>query len=254
MKITCMNFKLLLVFLLIQLLFFISPLAEGAKGPKELLDMADKKGIELSPERRKLLEEAAERQEKEDAEYYKYLKDFPRKWMALRGKWKTVLIDKVQDTNRIEIRSTAVYGKGTVLHVISGNNKVKEFLSILEITESGTMCSCHGSALLVFLKGDGEIAELSWHHGSRLRWHNGPWLGDAFLTKRAIVELPKWFDAQGYSGFNDGVAEALKEQEYFQTARRTFILITTALTVGAILFIYGIYIVGKRILRRNRNT
>lgn len=246
--------KWLLTFLLILLSLFTSSLAEGAKGPKELLEIADKKGIELSPEQRKSFEEAAEQQENTDEEYYKYLKDLPKKWKALKGKWKAVLADSIQDANRIEIRSILIEGESEVLHIIAGNNKVKEFLSILEITENREVCDCAGYAFLVFLKDDREIAKLSWHHGFRLRWHDGPWLGDALLTKEAIVELPKWFDAQGYPGFNEYVKEGLRGRGHFDTARRMFILIVTVLAAGAILFIYGIYKIVRRIFFSDRNT
>lgn len=213
--------------IIILKVFFTYGDSSKSKGTKHLLELIDEKGIELDEERRKWLEEKV----KEEEEIEKQATE-SRKWyivqrLKLIGRWKKVLEDKIKEADRIEIQEARPAEPNMpreVLHVIKGNDKVQGFLDALEISEwrSSGYCACHGNALLVFYKAEGRVAALSYHHNERLRWHDGPWTGDAELTKKSKMKLPKWFESRGYSGFEDINRRRLDEQNEKQQFMKYF--------------------------------
>ncbi|MEN6385241.1 MAG: hypothetical protein ABFD79_08570 [Phycisphaerales bacterium] len=221
-----------------------------AKGPKELLEMAKERDINLPPEAREFLERGAQGQIESEVKSEKWHREFPEKWKQLHGKWKTVLVERIQDANRIEIRSIPWQNnESKVLFAINGNNKVREFMDIVEVTENRGSCSCYGSALIVFCKDSNEIAVLSWHHGFSLRWDDGPWLGDALLSEKAIIELPKWFIIQGYSGFSEEVENGLRHYKIMQMGKIVRRIVNMVFIVALFLLALLIYYICKKLVQ-----
>jgi len=199
------------VILLLQATFICNAFAKKGKGAKELLKLLEEKEVELDEEKRKFIEEAIKKEEELD----KLSKGLEKKRQEIKGKWRALLIEAIKEADKIEIKSTYHKEQGKLLHTINGNNKVQEFINAADIIEeeSGFHCMCDGDALLVFSEGSTKLTTLSYHHNQSLRWHGGSWVGDAMLTKKSRDKLPKWFESQGYSGFEDINRQELEEQK-----------------------------------------
>jgi len=83
---------------------------------------------------------------------------------------------------------------------IQGADKVREFFQTIELKtiQDGRECACRGNLVFRFFRGDEESLTLSYHHGTRLDWHDGPWGGNAEMTKASQQALAQWFADNGY--------------------------------------------------------
>jgi len=184
--------------------------------PNVVLKMVEKGAIDIDPNNiGEFLEEMAKRKEEREKEHEQYLKERDKRFKELKGKWRTVLVEAIKDADKIEIKSTFFYQQDKLFHTIQGNDKIQEFINILDIDEpiSSFHCGCYGSARLVFSKENTILATLSYHHNQSLRWYGGAWVGDAWLTKKSRERLPGWFESQGYSGFADIDRQILAEKK-----------------------------------------
>ena len=88
---------------------------------------------------------------------------------------------------------------------IQGTEKVSEFFQTIELKtfQDGRRCACRGSLVFRFFRGEKESLTLSYHHGTRLDWHNGPWVGNAEMTEAGQQALGKWFADDGYEAVRD---------------------------------------------------
>lgn len=68
------------------------------------------------------------------------------------------------------------------------------------VDEGHRMCACLGSEQLKFYQGDQQIGMITFHHGTNLRWENGPWQGDGALAKDSARFLREWLAARGIDG------------------------------------------------------
>lgn len=69
----------------------------------------------------------------------------------------------------------------------------------IDDAKSGNHCMCNGLPWIRIYRGGEEIASLTWHHGTGLRWHGGSWSGDGALTPESAAALAAWFLAEGYA-------------------------------------------------------
>jgi hypothetical protein len=208
--------------------------AEEIKNDEDLLDWVKElrsryEEIENNEEAkakfREISRQVLEDKKKRDREEGDRLrKEYEKQWKEIKSKWRILLVEAIREADKIEIRPTSPEGQGKVLHTISGNHKIQEFINAVDIIEeeSGFHCMCDGDALLVFMKESRELATLSYHHNRSLRWHGGSWVGDAMLAKKSKAELPKWFESQGYSGFADIDRRELEEQKERQEFMKYF--------------------------------
>ena len=76
---------------------------------------------------------------------------------------------------------------------------VRELIASIEIQDdrSGWTCMCVGSIWLDFLAKGRLLGTLSVHHGRSLRWRQGPWPGDASLTRSAALAMGQWLARRG---------------------------------------------------------
>ncbi|MHC4132064.1 MAG: linalool dehydratase/isomerase domain-containing protein [Planctomycetota bacterium] len=184
--------------------------------PNIVLKMIEKGAIDINQNNiGEFLEEMAKRKEERQEEHEQYLKEVDKRLKELKGKWKTVLVEAIKDADKIEIKSSFFNQQDKLFHTIKGNDKIQEFINILDIDEpkSSFYCACHGSARLVFSKENTILVTLSYHHNQSLRWYEGPWVGDALLTKKSKEQLPGWFESQGYSDFADIDRQILAEKK-----------------------------------------
>jgi len=93
---------------------------------------------------------------------------------------------------------------------ISGRARIQELIATVTIDQekSDDVCACHGDTLIHFYADDKHLVTVSHHHGTHLRWLDGPWLGDGMLSSESQESFPKWFAKNGYDGF-----ARLKEKE-----------------------------------------
>jgi len=90
-------------------------------------------------------------------------------------------------------------GKLALLHEARGVDAARSLIDLLQFDDdsSGGLCACRGSLMLQFFRGTDLAALISYHHGKRLRWHDGPWLGDGILTQQSQASLRKWLLGAG---------------------------------------------------------
>jgi hypothetical protein len=81
---------------------------------------------------------------------------------------------------------------------IVGAEKVHEFLALLDFQPNfpGASCECEGDMKLELADGERTLALLSWHHTAHLRWRDGDWPGDAWLTDKSAAALATWIDRE----------------------------------------------------------
>ena len=70
---------------------------------------------------------------------------------------------------------------------------------------------CVGNAAIAFMKGKRRLATITFHHSQRLRWHDGPWKGDAELTTEAKTQVPLWLMKEGFPGFEEERQRQIKD-------------------------------------------
>lgn len=103
---------------------------------------------------------------------------------------------------------------------LSGAAKIAELAKSFDFDEkqSGLTCCCPGDFLVTFYQSDKALAELSYHHGISLRWHDGPWKGDSQFTPASASAWRAWFSANGFPTFEkdhqDELAAAGRERKW----------------------------------------
>jgi hypothetical protein len=182
------------------------------------------------------------RREKDKVLQKEQFKEYKKKRKEIKGKWKMLLVERIEDADRIEIKPPLHANKkeGKVLHVIEGNDKVKGFLDLVDISEwrSTTRCGCTGQGMLVFYKGKERLASLSYHHNQSLRWYDGPWTDDARLTKKSQSELPKWFESEGFKRFEQEHQRDTALRWEYQRSRMRIPAVLLALLIGLGLLVF----------------
>jgi hypothetical protein len=86
---------------------------------------------------------------------------------------------------------------------IAGKERIRALLAKIEIDQEASeyMCGCHGDTLIHFYDGPKHLFSVSHHHGTALRWIDGPWKADGMMTHDSQKAFPKWFAQNGYDGF-----------------------------------------------------
>lgn len=83
---------------------------------------------------------------------------------------------------------------------LSGVETVRDFASIITFDKIDQMpCKCEGDVVFEFFDREKQIATVSYHHSSHLRWWRGSWKGDAYLTDEAKRTLPIWLKDHGFT-------------------------------------------------------
>lgn len=126
-------------------------------------------------------------------------------WNAMTGRWKPLLTSAISgaDTMTIKTGGFRLLETPHFSHTITGKKKIAEFLALIEIDEDDSQwhCECGGDGLLIFSQGQKTLCQLSYHHASSLRWHEGKWPCDARLKKDCRLPIAQWFSDLGLPQF-----------------------------------------------------
>ncbi len=128
--------------------------------------------------------------------------------------WRGPLAKAVAGADRLELVPVQSKDQAAVFKV-TGKQKVQELIGLVEIDAWRSLghCMCWGDMEFRFYKGDTLLVSIAYAHGERLKWRGGPWSGDAVLTAKCQLALPRWFQEQGYSGFEDARLARLAEKQ-----------------------------------------
>lgn len=119
----------------------------------------------------------------------------------------------VRDADALEISEIYFDRDAGLVHRnpfrLEGGERVREFLSRIAIEREGGTCKCFGDFVFVFKRGEEELARVSYHHGTHLRWGGGGWRGDQYLTRSSTIAMPQWLETQGYARLEQARLEEL---------------------------------------------
>lgn len=122
----------------------------------------------------------------------------------------------VRDSDALEISEIDFDMNAGLVHRnpfrLEGGERVREFLNRLAVEREGGTCKCHGDFVFVFKRGEEELARVTYHHGTHLRWGGGGWKGDQYLTRSSTIAMPQWFEAQGYARLEEARLEELERK------------------------------------------
>jgi len=142
----------------------------------------------------------------------------------LLNNWTSSLRRAVQGTTILRIRSGGTCHRQIenekTLAEITDPQEIERFLNAIDVDlwHSGGVCMCCGDPTFEFYTGDRLLAMVSFHHGKRLRWAKGKWIGDLQLTAQSQDSLLSWLSQHGV----DGPRQAREQtQKYRAEEQRT---------------------------------
>jgi hypothetical protein len=125
-----------------------------------------------------------------------------------------VLREAALGADRVVVQDLNFHGKGARPDCeISGADKVRELFQLIVIESDSAPCMCGGEFRMHVFQGERELVDLGYHHGHALRWHNGRWYVDGWLTDAAQQAVPAWFQKNGCSYFQELIDERRAEKE-----------------------------------------
>ena len=133
--------------------------------------------------------------------------------------FKRPLVAAVRSADRVAVDPRPPWdrGKEPPPLVLEGRDRIEAFLETLDFQFSlrallSFPCRCLGDLAIDFREGDSTLATLTYHHGTHLRWHDGPWGSDVYLTPDSRTRLDGWLLEQGYDRLQ-ARREARRERE-----------------------------------------
>lgn len=135
------------------------------------------------------------------------------------------LIAALKNSDRVDIALLPADGSETPLLTQHKAEAIADFLKTVRIDEDGPVfrCNCPGNQVIRFYTGDRLLAKLTLHHNRQLRWHGGPWAGDATLLATGGQPFSAWFRRCGGdpNALQDSAA-LQREQARISTADQQF--------------------------------
>jgi hypothetical protein len=123
-------------------------------------------------------------------------------FLRIHFTYRNILVKVVSSANKMEIQTTALYYDypGKCLLEIEGQNKVLEFIKILDINEHGfnEPCKCDGDFQIAFFRDNEKLATIAIKHESGIEWFKGEWPGQTGLTKESRENIFGWLKEQGF--------------------------------------------------------
>ena len=103
----------------------------------------------------------------------------------------------IVDTNPNSQKHRGDYLPNSPRVEIAGNDRVAEFVGLIELGPTAThgQCKCFGDLLITVCRGSNELATLSIHHDKYLRWSDGRWESDQSLTPASLSALSRFLAA-----------------------------------------------------------
>lgn len=120
-------------------------------------------------------------------------------FMTIGARWQGSLANAVRNADRVLISNRHVAPDDDLKNPIEviGPDAVAELLRLIEIDRLSTLtgyaltCRCIGTPLIEFRNGDQKLARIAIGH--HVRWQNGAWPHDAWLTSQSEKAITKWW-------------------------------------------------------------
>lgn len=100
-----------------------------------------------------------------------------------------------------QLRSVEFHGAATVASLLAEIDVQPPESEGLVPSLFGTRCvycMCDGDFHINFYRGESLLVSLGYHHDRTIRWRDGPWNTDVYLTNKSRGRVPQWLDAHGY--------------------------------------------------------
>jgi hypothetical protein len=125
--------------------------------------------------------------------------------------WMDTLREVLIGADRLVVHSSKGYPLDhTDLWIdLSEREEVANFIDLIELKHKPDRepCKCDGNCIIVFCKGDKELATLCYFHDDMpraLRWFNGKWPMDAFLSRESGQAIADWLVSHGVTNLTPG--------------------------------------------------
>lgn len=123
-------------------------------------------------------------------------------FMTIGMRWRASLASAVDSADRVLISNRYVAPDDDLKNPIEviGPDAVAELLRLIEIDRLSTLtgyvvtCKCIGTPLIEFRNGHQKLARIAIGH--HVRWQNGAWPHDAWLTSQSEKAIAKWWADQ----------------------------------------------------------
>jgi hypothetical protein len=120
--------------------------------------------------------------------------------------WTTPLHGSLREATRLRVRSGGIGHRApdeekTLLDLRDARAVAEVVRGIhIDPKDSGSVCAFCGDPTLEFYHDDVLILSLGFHHGLSLRWPDGKWAGDGWLTEDSAKFLVNWLAEHGVPG------------------------------------------------------
>lgn len=100
---------------------------------------------------------------------------------------------------------------------VRGRENAEALLRSIEVMSDPTWliapfsCRCYGAVALRFFRGDQQLAVVSYHHGTDLRWVDSEWRTDFPLTQVGREALESWISEQTGRPLPETLAEVTQQ-------------------------------------------
>jgi len=140
--------------------------------------------------------------------------------------WNDSFQETLAGTTRLRVRSTGDEGK--TLADINDAKEISAMLSHIRLNEEdegkyATTIMCCGDTTFEFYSNDKLIATFEFFPGLALRWLNGKWGSDVFLTGESATFLVEWLAEHGVSGPKEKVEQARQEAIKYEANRQRWL-------------------------------
>jgi len=144
-----------------------------------------------------------------------------------RDPWSEQLRSAAADVDSLVIshnENDATSPTSNELFRLQDQNVIQEFLNLIDIdiAESGFHCMCDGDYFIDLYRRHHRIIRIGYHQGLSLRWHDGSWDGDGFLTLESQLCIPWWLKENGFNELWDQRSAELAEKKRKEQERDAF--------------------------------
>ena len=160
-------------------------------------------------------------------------------WAGVFANWTGSLRRGVQESTRLRIRSGGTCHRRIeeerTLADITDPQEIERFVKAIDINRwrSGGVCMCCGDPTFEFYAGDRLLAMIGYHHGKRLRWAEGPWRGDAALTRASQAFVNSWLAEREIEGPQREVEQKQRDRAEEQRAEDRYAELVGRRTLAA---------------------
>jgi hypothetical protein len=128
-----------------------------------------------------------------DSDVERFRKEVPGCY--IRHRWIHALLDVIHASDEMVVSNWSSEGWKPVFEVME-KKEIEQLASMIDLYETDICnhCMCVGTPMLSFYDSGELLAEITLHHGARIRY---VWLGDAELTDESSRAIAEWLASRG---------------------------------------------------------